>query len=252
MKHTRNPASLLAALLASSAGPALAQNEDLQNTWDLSEIYPSVEAWQAARDMTSWQRFEEIETRRGTLGVTAPTTCTTHWRWYPIRHARRPAFPHYANLKADENLQLNEPRERRQLSQIMFSRLNEATAWMQPEILRVGEEVINRLPERKTNASNDSASSSRTACAMRRIRWATRPKKRCRISPPRHSARQTTSIRLSPIRTFPGRPSRCRTGEEGVIDSQGYSRFRGSRESRRTASSSSIPSGTSGSSTAIP
>ena len=48
----------------------------------------------------------------------------------------------YAGLQADEDLRVTETQERRQLGQIMFAQFNEATAWMQPEIIGVGREVI--------------------------------------------------------------------------------------------------------------
>jgi hypothetical protein len=40
-----------------------------------------------------------------------------------------------------------ETQGRRQLGQIMFARFNEATAWVQPEVLRVGE--MERILEEK-------------------------------------------------------------------------------------------------------
>ena len=52
----------------------LAQDEaaevDPKYTWDLTELYPSVEAWEQARDEVL-ASFDEIEARRGTLGDSA-------------------------------------------------------------------------------------------------------------------------------------------------------------------------------------
>ena len=137
----------LAALAAFSVvvcGNALAQNEspaaDPAYTWDLTELYPTVEAWEEARDEVM-SKFEEIESRRGTLGGQ---------RRQPLRHTalisdtqkEAARVSTYASLNGDEDLRNNETQERRQLSQVMFARLGESTAWLQPEILRVGEEVI--------------------------------------------------------------------------------------------------------------
>lgn len=117
-----------------------AKDVDPKYTWDLTEIYPSVEAWDQAREEVL-ASFEDIEARRGTLGKSAGDLYET---LALISDTTRKAarVSTYASLKADENLRVSETQERRQLSQIMFSRLNEATAWLQPEILRVGEEVI--------------------------------------------------------------------------------------------------------------
>ena len=48
----------------------------------------------------------------------------------------------WTSLNADEDLREGETQERRQLAQIMFSQFNEATAWMQPELMEVGREVV--------------------------------------------------------------------------------------------------------------
>ena len=114
---------------------------DPKYTWDLSEIYPDLESWEKARNEVLGS-FEEIEARRGNLGKSADDLYET---LALISDTSRKAarVSTYAGLNADENLRVTETQERRQLGQIMFSRFNEATAWMQPEILRVGEEVIN-------------------------------------------------------------------------------------------------------------
>jgi oligoendopeptidase F len=109
--------------------------------WDLSEIYPSVEAWDKAREEVL-KDLELIEARRDTLGDSANSL---YEALALVSDATRKAarVSAYASLKADEDVRITEGQERDQLSQIMFARLNEATAWMQPELLRVGEEVIN-------------------------------------------------------------------------------------------------------------
>lgn len=109
--------------------------------WDLSEIYPSVKAWDQAREEVL-KDMELIEARRDTLGDSANSLYEALALVSDVtRRAARVSA--YASLKADEDVRVTEEQERDQLSQIMFARLNEATAWMQPELLRVGEEVIN-------------------------------------------------------------------------------------------------------------
>ena len=139
----------LLVFLMSPAATLLAQDGaievDPQYTWDLTEIYPSLEAWELARDEVL-ASFEEIEARRGTLGNSANDL---HETLALISDTTRLAarVSTYSSLNADEDLRVTETQERRQLGQIMFSRFNEATAWMQPEILRVGEEVIEQGAE---------------------------------------------------------------------------------------------------------
>ncbi len=71
--------SLLAATLL-FLGTAASSKEDTEAldpkyTWDLTEIYPTVEAWEQARD-EAMQDFEKIEERRGTLGDSADSLYT--------------------------------------------------------------------------------------------------------------------------------------------------------------------------------
>ena len=213
-------------LLTSSAAP-LAQEEatevDPKYTWDLTEIYPTLEAWEQARDEVL-ASFEEIEARRGTLGNSANDLYETLALVSDTtRKAARVST--YASLNADEDLRITETQERRQLGQIMFSRFNEATAWMQPEILRVGEEVINAYLKEDER--------------LERFRFQLEDSLRNAPHTLGDEAEETLAFfsqaMASPINIYgmvansdiPWPTITLSTGEEGRIDSQGYSRFRG-------------------------
>ena len=117
-----------------------AEAVDPKYTWDLSEIYPSVEAWNQAREDVL-QDFVELEERRGTLGKSADSLYTGMQMYSDAyRNAERVSV--YASLMRDEDLRVTETQERSQLGDIMFARFSEATAWIQPEVLKVGREVI--------------------------------------------------------------------------------------------------------------
>jgi oligoendopeptidase F len=214
-------------LLLSPSATLLAQEEatevDPQYTWDLTEIYPTLESWEQARDEVL-ASFEEIEARRGTLGNSANDLYKTLALVSDTtRKAARVAT--YANLNADEDLRVTETQERRQLGQIMFSRFNEATAWMQPEILRVGEEVINAYLKEDER--------------LERFRFQLEDSLRNAPHTLGDEAEETLAFfsqaMASPINIYgmvansdiPWPTITLTTGEEGRIDSQGYSRFRG-------------------------
>ena len=200
-------------------------------TWDLTEIYPSVEAWEKARNEVL-ASFEEIEARRGTLGKSADDLYQT---LSLISDTSRKAarVSTYAGLNADEDLRVTETQERRQLGQIMFSRFNEATAWLQPEILRVGEEVIQSYLNEEPK--------------LERFRFQLEDALRNAPHTLGDEAEETlaffTQAMASPFNIYgmvansdiPWPTISLSTGEEGRIDSQGYSRFRGSenREDRK-------------------
>ena len=139
----RTPALIAAVLAALAFTPVIAEEEsavDPQHTWDLTELYPSVEAWEQARDEVLAE-FDKIEERRGTLGDSADSLYQAYRHVSDTLKKAGRVFV-YSGLNADEDLRVTETQERRQLGQIMFARFNEATAWMQPEIISVGREVI--------------------------------------------------------------------------------------------------------------
>jgi oligoendopeptidase F len=113
---------------------------DPKYTWDLTELYPTIEAWNQAREEVLAE-FPEIEARRGTLGKSAESLYEALRHVSDLSREASRVFV-YASLNADEDLRDGETQERRQLGQIMFAQFNEATAWMQPEIIGVGREVI--------------------------------------------------------------------------------------------------------------
>lgn len=111
---------------------------DSSHVWDLTDLHPTLGAWTAAR-VEVLGSVELIDTRRGTLGESAaslyetlPLVSST------IRQAGRVWA--YSSLSKDEDLRDSETQERHQLTQIMWSRFAEASAWIDPEILRIGSE----------------------------------------------------------------------------------------------------------------
>jgi oligoendopeptidase F len=218
----------LACALVMMAGPALAQEAaaepDPQYTWDLSELYASNEAWNEARESVLAD-LEAIQGRRGTLDDSADALYGT-LRLVSDTTRKALRVLAYANLMADEDLRNTQTQELRQLSQVMFARLNEATAWIEPEILRVGEETVESFiaeDERLAPFAFELANTLRSAP---------------------HTLGDEAEQTLSYFSQTFGAPSTIyglvansdipwptvtlSDGEEGVIDSQGYTRYRSS------------------------
>jgi len=133
-----------AALLVVPVLDGFAQEEeaavDPQYTWDLTELYPSLEAWDRAR-LEVMAEYDAIEARRGTLGDSADSLYQAYRHVSDtLKKAGRVAV--YASLNSHEDMRVTETQERDQLGDILFARFGEATAWMQPELLAVGREVI--------------------------------------------------------------------------------------------------------------
>ena len=142
MHHQPSKLILAASLLLCHL--SLAQEDvsevDPKYTWDLTELFASTEEWGAARNEVIAD-LALIEARRGTLGDSADALFEALALISATgKNALRVST--YANLSADEDLRVTETQERRQLGQLMFARFSEATAWVQPELLAVGAEVI--------------------------------------------------------------------------------------------------------------
>jgi len=227
--------ALLFICIVLPGGTAFAQPESAAAnpayTWDLSEIYPSPEAWEEARREVIAQT-EAILARRGTLDDSAAELFQT---LALISDTTRQAMrvSGYAELQADEDLRVTETQERRQLAEVMFTRLNEATAWLQPEILRVGAETIEsfiREDERLARFAHQLDDSLRNAPhtlgdeAEQTLAYLT----------PAFGA-PNSIYSLVANSDIPWPTVKLSDGTEDVIDSQGYSRYRGSanREDRK-------------------
>jgi oligoendopeptidase F len=122
---------------------AWAEDEKTVDTgavWDLTHLFESVEDWDAARKEVL-ASYDKIEARRGTLGESADSLYqTSQLVSDTLRKAGRVYV--YASLNADEDLRSTTEQERKTQAQIMFARFGEVTAWIQPELIEAGREVI--------------------------------------------------------------------------------------------------------------
>ena len=210
-----------------------AATEDPQATWNLADLFPNDEAWNKAREEVLAD-YDKIDALRGTLGDSADALYTANQLVSDtLREAGRVYV--YASLKGDEDLRESEGQERRQLAQIMFARFGEVTAWMQPELIEVGREVVEsyiKEDERLAPFAFDLDDSLRNAA---------------------HTLSPETEQTLSYFSQAFGAPSETygmlansdipwptitlSNGEEVVVDSQGYGRARNSenRDDRKMA-----------------
>ena len=227
----------LAASLLMLSSPLFAEGEapqvDPKYTWDLTEIYASEEEWDQARKEVLAE-LENIIAFRGTLGESAEQLYKAASLISDTSRKGARVFA-YAGLMADEDLRVSTDQERRQLAQAMFAQFGEATAWVQPEILRVGEETI------KSFIREDE----------RLERFALQLDDALRNAP--HTLGDEAEATLSYFSQSFGAPNgiysmmansdipwpevEFSSGEKAVIDAQGYGRFRSSanRDDRKLA-----------------
>jgi oligoendopeptidase F len=124
-----------AANAAAPGGPA--------TSWDLTDLYPTSEAWDEALARTQ-SRAEDLARYRGTLSA-GPADMLAALA--AISDARREAnrLLAYAMLKSDEDLRVAANLERKQLARSLRTKIAEKTAWLAPEMLEMGADKIHEF-----------------------------------------------------------------------------------------------------------
>jgi oligoendopeptidase F len=139
-------AALLGALpagqvLAQAAKPAAGGGASgIPKTWDLSDLYKDPAGWAAERDAIK-AALPGLNQFKGHLGDSAASLRQALTTVSGL-NKRFDRLAVYASLKGDEDLQIGANQERRQLATSLGADFGEATAWMQPELLQVGEAKI--------------------------------------------------------------------------------------------------------------
>ena len=110
--------------------------------WDLTDLYATDAAWTA--DKTAIQaEIARLPQLRGTLGRDAASLRTALQTISDLYRKLLKLYI-YASLKADEDLRVAPNQERKQQAQDVFTAMGEATAWVEPEILTVGQPTVDR------------------------------------------------------------------------------------------------------------
>jgi oligoendopeptidase F len=133
----------LAALLIASIGFSLAHADALEDTWNLAEIYPSVEAWNADAAKVDAQ-MKELTACKGHLGDTVARfkQCLDLQTDITKRFLRLDVYSseqYSGDTGAPANLELS------QKTEVLGARLSDATSFMNPEILRLGKQKVAAL-----------------------------------------------------------------------------------------------------------
>lgn len=134
-------------LLAFAALPALAADE-APVTWNLAEIYPTNEAWEAAReDLVG--KTDSLAPYKGRLGESAATLEEFFGAMFELqKQASRLAG--YAGMLGDEDVRESGPQGMRQSLRSLFADFSAANAWVDPELLSIDPPKLQGfLRERK-------------------------------------------------------------------------------------------------------
>ncbi len=112
-----------------------------QIPWDLSDMYDSYDDWNASREHVL-ERLPELEAYRGRLGE-SPEVMLEAFRTISEVALEADRAYVYANLLFDEDQDNTDASAMTQQVDEMLSALDRATSWSDPEILALGEDVIN-------------------------------------------------------------------------------------------------------------
>jgi oligoendopeptidase F len=105
-------------------------------TWDLRDLYPDDAAWTASyeRVRAAAMNLDRLKASLGTSATSMARALAT------ISDVRRETarLRVYADLKGDEDLRVATAQERRQQAQSLSSLIDARTAWLAPEVIRIG------------------------------------------------------------------------------------------------------------------
>jgi len=130
-------ATSFAATAARAATPAASAETPV---WDLTDLYPTPEAWDAARKKVL-AALPRIEGYKGTLG-TSPEAMARALDdiWTVQKESDRMQV--YAGLVADADHRVAQNQERASLADDADSALGSAKAWIAPEVLALGRDKV--------------------------------------------------------------------------------------------------------------
>ena len=119
--------------------------------WDLSDLYPDLSAWEAARNDAA-QKITQLEKFQGTLGKSSKSFFYASDQISTVYKEVVRVYIH-ASLRADTDTRNAENEERSQLAANLFTDFSAAISWYNPELLTLGEEKIALFLEQQPHLS---------------------------------------------------------------------------------------------------
>jgi oligoendopeptidase F len=121
---------------------------DDRHKWNLADIYPDWQSWEAARAELE-RRIEEYAALKGTLAQ-GPDRLLAAYRLNDDLGQLAYKVYFYPSLKYDEDQRDNDVNARKQQVQALMARWQEATSWFSPELLAIPLETVRGwLPANK-------------------------------------------------------------------------------------------------------
>ena len=107
----------------------------VEYTWNLADIYPDWQAWEADRGQLEL-KIDEYAALKGTLGQ-GPEQLLTAFRQSDALGKLAHTVYYFPSLKYDEDQRDNDINARRQTIEALFARWQQVTSWFSPELLTI-------------------------------------------------------------------------------------------------------------------
>ncbi len=143
MRATAGLCLCAGAVAMSPAIAAPAAKATAESNWDLGDLYPSPDAWEAEYGKIKGD-VDKLDSFKGKLGDGASEMLTALAAISDVRKALL-RLAVYASLKSDEDVRIAANLERKQKSETLATTLGEKTAWVTPEIITIGKKRVMRF-----------------------------------------------------------------------------------------------------------
>ncbi len=111
--------------------------------WNLDDLYPSVDAWEKAKDKVEG-RVDEIQKYKGKLGESSQNLLSTLDTYYEIIKDYYRVSGYASKLK-DQDLGNSTNESLAQQASNLGTKISEAASYIDPEILKIDDETIKRF-----------------------------------------------------------------------------------------------------------
>ena len=142
--------ALVLAVTTALSVTATAQERDRSKideayTWKLSDIYASDDAWRAEKDKLA-ARIPKLAAYQGTLGQSPAKMLEAADAIFAAQKELYRLYV-YASMHADTDTRVAKYEGMRQEMNTLATEFSAATSWMQPEVLALGKEKVDRFLE---------------------------------------------------------------------------------------------------------
>ena len=131
---------------------SLSAQDTARYEWDLTDIYADASDWQSALDQVSL-RITEFQNLKGSLGVNAQSFLRVMSEYSDLNKEAARAYV-YTSLQRDADQREPEAQARFGLARQMYTDLTAGLSWINPELLKIGEDKVNRFFEEESDLAD--------------------------------------------------------------------------------------------------